>query len=131
MSGRFATITADLLARKGAAMPSAVVAKPLLDWTAPVQHWAPPVRLAAAEPHGSNHQHLHRDEAHYLRKIQIGLSDHDHERLRILSARKEASRQQIVRDALAAYFKKQAHAYGDECRCLRAGEACLNACGSR
>jgi hypothetical protein len=131
MSGRFASITADLLARKGTAMPSAVAAKPLLNWTAPVQHLAPPAHLTAIEPHGDGVPHIHRDDAHYLRKIQIGLSDHDHERLRILSARKETSRQQVVRDALIAYFKKQAHELGTECRCLAAAEPCRNACGSR
>jgi hypothetical protein len=60
----------------------------------------------------------HRDESHYLRKIQVGLPDHDHERLRILSARKEISRQQVVRDALCAYFEAHARAYKGECRCL-------------
>ena len=46
MSGRFASITADLLARKGTAMPSAIVAKPVLDWAAPVRAFAP----SKAEP---------------------------------------------------------------------------------
>jgi hypothetical protein len=127
MSGKFASITADLLARKGTAVPSAVVAKSLIDWNVPVQH------LAAGKPEAAlqDTHSVHRDDAHYLRKIQIGLSDHDHERLRILSARKEASRQQIVRDALCAYFEMQALAYKDECRCLGAAESCQKACGSR
>jgi hypothetical protein len=127
MSGKFASITADLLARKGGAVPSAVVAKPSIDWSAPVQH------LAASRPEPLPHEthSLHRDDAHYLRKIQIALSDHDHERLRILSARKETSRQQVVRDALCAYFENQAREYKEECRCLGAAEPCRKACGSR
>jgi hypothetical protein len=129
MSGKFASITAELLARKGGAVPSAIVAKPLLDWIAPVQT-LPSARLQepATVPHLSA---PHRDDAHYLRKIQIGLSDHDHERLRIVSARKETSRQQIVRDALTAYFEKQAHAYNDECRCLSGAGSCGDSCPSR
>jgi hypothetical protein len=131
MSGRFASITADLLARKGTAMPSAIAAKPVLDWAAPVRAFAP--SKAVPEPMMESHlpgnaHHGHRDDAHYLRKIQIGLSDHDHERLRILSARKETSRQQIVREALGAYFEKQAHEYNDECRCLSGTGSCKTSC---
>jgi hypothetical protein len=131
MSAKFASITADLLARKGGAVPSAFIAKPLLDWTAPVQHRAP--NKLAFEPLEARHEThaVLRDEAHYRRKIQIGLSDHDHERLRILSARKETSRQQLVREALATYFEKQAHAYNDECRCLSGAGSCGNACPAR
>lgn len=125
MSGKFASITADLLARKGTAVPSAVVAKPLIDWNA--QHFA----AVRSEPTSHDVHPLHRDEAHYLRKIQIGLSDHDHERLRILSARRETSRQQIVRNALCAYFEKQAREFKEECRCLGAAESCQKACGPR
>ena len=128
MSGKFASITADLLARKGTAAPSAIVAKPLLDWTAPVQHLAPGRTAHDTAQHHDTHS-AHRDDTHYLRKIQIGLSDHDHERLRILSARKEASRQQIVRDALCAYFETEAHAYRDECRCLSSAGGCQSLCG--
>ena len=130
MSGKFASITADLLARKGGAAPSAIVAKPLLDWGAPMPQFAPakPVRESES-PDRSDAPHIHRDDSHYQRRIQIGLSDRDHERLRILSARKEASRQQIVRDALTAYFEKQAHGYKDECRCLSGARACKANCG--
>lgn len=130
MSGKFASITADLLARKGTAMPSAVAAKPALDWMAPVQYLAMPKPAREPEPHNDAHAPMHRDEAHYLRKIQIGLSDRDHERLRILSARQETSRQQIVRDALCAYFDRQAHEYKDECRCLLNGDSCKTSCCS-
>jgi hypothetical protein len=130
MSAKFASITADLLARKGGAVPSAFIAKPSLDWSVPVRHFVPGKPAHDPEPQREA-QHLHRDEAHYLRKIQIGLSDHDHERLRILSARKETSRQQLVREALATYFEKQAHAYNDECRCLSGAGSCGNACPAR
>jgi hypothetical protein len=129
MSAKFASITADLLARKGGAVPSVIAGKPLIDWNAPVQPFTP-MHDTAADPRHEIHV-LHRDEAHYMRKIQIGLSDHDHERLRILSARKETSRQQVVRDALCAYFEKQAHEYREECRCLAAAGPCQKACGSR
>jgi hypothetical protein len=132
MSGKFASITADLLARKGGAVPSAIVGKPLIDWAASAPQFTQPVHLTHETPLPSaSHHHAdrqHRDDAHYLRKIQIGLSDDDHERLRILSARKETSRQQIVRDALAAYFTQKSHEYGDQCRCLAGAGPCLKAC---
>jgi hypothetical protein len=135
MSGKFAPITASLLARKGAAGPSTIF-KSSLDWHAPIlprPHIVPETRphIAQPAPEAASHRHdetIHRDDAHYLRKIQIGLSDNDHERLRILSARRETSRQQIVRDALVAYFEKQAHDYHDECRCLSGSGPCRNGC---
>jgi hypothetical protein len=133
MSGKFASITADLLARKGGAVPSAIVAKPLLDWTVPPQQYAHVADEPMIQPkvrHHADTPHLHKDDAHYLRKIQVGLSDGDHERLRILSARKETSRQQIVRQALAAYFEKQAQDYGGQCRCLSGAGPCQNGCQS-
>lgn len=128
MSGRFASITADLLARKGTAMPSAVAAKPAIDWTAPIQYFNAPKTAHEPSFHQDVHPHVHRDDAHHVRKIQVGLSDNDHERLRILSARKETSRQQIVRDALATYFEAQAQAYNHECRCLSGTGTCKTGC---
>jgi hypothetical protein len=128
MSGKFASITADLLARKGTAVPSAVAAKSMLDWISSGQDFAPPKPIPDPGPQHEAQSHIHRDDAHHLRKIQIGLSDHDHERLRILSARKETSRQQVVRDALVAYFEKQAHEYKDECRCLSGTGSCKTNC---
>jgi hypothetical protein len=127
MSGKFASITADLLARKGTAMPSAIAAKSAIDWTAPVEYFAP---ITPAHQPVSHHEAPHRDETHHLRKIQIGLPDHDHERLRILSARKETSRQQVVRDALCAYFEAHAQAYKGECRCLSGAGTCKTSCCS-
>lgn len=133
MSAKFASITASLLARKGDAVPSSMT-KPPLAWQTPIPHLGTvvPPPYADAHPvenfaqHGD--YHAPHDEHHYLRKIQIGLSDADHEKLRIVAARLEKSRQQIVRDALAHYYEKLGHEYGNRCACLSKAGPCSRNC---
>lgn len=132
---RFASITADLLARKGEAIPSPV-AKPVLDWHAPLrmngfrpEHAPAPMPMAPPElPAAMSQSAIPPEEHHHPRRIQIGLSEEDHERLRIVAARREISRQQAVREALSEYFEKLGHDYKDECRCISAGGACGKSC---
>jgi len=136
---RFASITADLLARKGEAIPSPL-AKPTLDWHNPLRmngfrpEPAPapaPMHIAAPEtppPAGIAHSTIPMEEHHHPRRIQIGLSEEDHERLRIVAARREISRQQAVREALSEYFEKLGHDYRDECRCISGGGSCAKPC---
>ena len=131
---RFASITSSLLTRKGEALPSSLDKTPL-DWHAPAH-------LESYASHfGSNHHHHHadaplphhgaHDEDHpYLRKIQVGLTDGDHEKLRIVAARQEISRQDAVREALKQYFEKIGHEYRDQCHCLSGAGPCARNCAS-
>ena len=130
MSNKFAAITANLLSRKGDALPSAM-AKTSIDWHAPlpILDQPPPPRFANGYHHpAADHHGAHDDDHPHLRKIQVGLSDGEHEKLRIVSARVEKSRQQVVRDALALYFEKLGHDYKEQCRCLSAATPCGRAC---
>ncbi len=136
-ASRFASITADLLARKGEAIPS-TLSKPVLEWHNPLlmngfrhepANAGAPVIVPVPEsasppvPQGA----IPAEEHHHPRRIQIGLSEDDHERLRIVAARREISRQQAVREALSEYFEKLGHDYKDECRCI-SGSACARPC---
>jgi hypothetical protein len=114
---RFASITSDLLARKGDA-------KPWLPPTAPRQT----VRIepamealelesapcpAASEPH---------DDA-LTKRYALKLAPSEFERLGIIAAKQNISRQQILRHAVQDYLTRIEAQYGAQCACL-AGQPC-------
>ncbi|HEX3675048.1 MAG TPA: hypothetical protein VHU87_12305 [Rhizomicrobium sp.] len=109
---RFAPITADLLARKGAAVPSAV--KQPLAWLyeappppmPPPQHVEPPPQHFALEPGEKPH------------RIMVALSAREYETLGIAAAKKSTTRHQIARAAMDAYFGQLAQEFHDRCRCV-------------
>jgi len=102
-SARFASITSSLLARKGEAKPwQAGAAEPeklALPWPLP----PPPAKE---------------------KSCSVRMSPHDFERLGILAIKTGASRQQLLKDALAEFLASRADDYG--CYCLG---ACDNDCG--
>jgi hypothetical protein len=104
---RFAPITADLLARKGAAVPSA--AKPPLAWL----HEAPPPPLVEPSP-----QHFALEPGEKPHRIMVALSAREYETLGIAAAKKNATRHQIARAAMDAYFGQLAQEFHDRCRCV-------------
>jgi hypothetical protein len=132
-SARFASITSSLLARKGEAMPwnqnqphqpqNQDMEKIPLSWREPVL--PPPVvtqapRPAAALPPAPPPPSKDRS-------CSIRMSAHDYERLGILAVKAGATRQQLLKDALAQFLASQATHFS--CACLGKGEACGNNCG--
>ncbi len=110
---KFASITANLLARKGEAMPSPLPAKQPLAWTPKedAQH-----AHDAKPPHDPNRP----------RRLFVPLSHDEHERLAIAAVKKNATTHQIVHAALEDYFQKLAA--DAQCQCI-AGE-CTRACAA-
>ena len=104
--GKFASITAGLLARKGEAQP----------WPALTAEEPPPLAwrpaLAAPPPPPTEA----KDKSCALRMTQ-----HDYERLGILAVKSGVTRQQLLKQALADFLAARAAQYG----C-----ACLGACNS-
>jgi predicted DNA-binding protein len=100
---RFASITADLLARKGEARPwngvGPDLAKQPLAWEAP----AKPVRRAGEAK---------------LRKVSLRISPHDYERLGILAVKQGKTRQRLLQEAVSRLFTGMTEDYGVSCRCL-------------
>jgi hypothetical protein len=94
---RFASITADLLARKGEATPWPELAKQPLAW-----------EPATAKP-------KRRPE---MRKYTLRISHHDYERLGILAVKQGKTRQRLLQEAVARLFTGMAEDYGGDCRCL-------------
>jgi hypothetical protein len=123
MSGaKFASITSSLLARKGEALPwgnaggnagsNTGMAEPeklSLPWRRHVNETtvSPPPPPPVKE-----------------KSCSIRMSPHDFERLGILSIKTGATRQQLLKDALAEFLASRADDYG--CYCLG---ACDNDCG--
>jgi predicted DNA-binding protein len=104
-SARFASITANLLARKGEARPWSqqdTVATPPL--------WRSEVRAATAMPPPPPPV---KD-----RSCSVRMSAHDYERLGILAVKSGVTRQQLLKDALAEFLVSKAEDYG--CACLGA-----------
>jgi len=122
-SSRFAPITAGLLARKGEAQPWKQVGKVQVEAETvekvsaiPWQPYTPPV-VTGPYPSGKD------------RACSIRMSAHDFERLGILAVKKDTTRQQLLKEALAEFLAAKAQDYG--CACLyNAGGACNQDCGS-
>lgn len=153
MTGRFAAMTASLLARKGDASPSAIPDRekvPIL-WSsagpsverevgrlANVETFAPepqphaPVHIAFGEPikrlsdtpaAPPDHAHEH-DKRH---RVSLALSVQEHEKLGIVAIKRGVTRHQLMREALDYYFEKLAMEYSSDCACIATG-GCRNGC---
>lgn len=112
---RFAAITADLLARKGDARPSANVKQGF--------SWRTETPVVASQP---SHRPGHR--------ITVALSDAEHQALGIAAVKKNVTRHQLVREALDRHLVALAAEYGG-CACIGQGwnhqgwNNCTRECG--
>ena len=119
-SGRFAPITAGLLARKGEAQPWGQVGKAEAEKVSsiPWKPYTPPVVVTAPPPPPDKE-----------RACSIRMSAHDFERLGILAVKKNSTRQQLLKEALAEFLAAKAQDYG--CACLGGSQGlCGNNCGA-
>lgn len=122
MSTRFASITADLLARKGEARPWSQDPLPASGNPPPAwQAGAPPLVARAASIAPAPMQPSPPAE----RSCHLRMSVHDYERLGIIAVKAGSTRQQLLKEALAQYLASQAAHYS--CACLG---ACNNGCGA-
>ena len=113
-SGKFAAITANLLARKGDAAPSAVL---------PVMTAPRPTLVARTEalampepPPFPRDEHPERP-----RRIMVSITQDELEKLGIAAIKKGVSRHDIVRGALDEYFRKIAAELPRPCACMEGG----------
>jgi hypothetical protein len=108
--GKYAHITAELLARKGEARPW-----PALTRAEEMPEYRP-WRPAPAPPPPPPPEIKERNCA-------FRMSAHDYERLGILAVKSGSSRQQLLKDALAQFLAGKAREHG--CACLG---ACTSDC---
>jgi|SRR5579859_200417 len=120
---RFAPITSVLLARKGEAKawdePQAADVQNVA--SIPWRPYAPAVAVPPPPGHDKD------------RSCSIRMSAQDFERLGILAVKKNSTRQQLLKEALAEFLDAKARDYG--CACLRgaqcgSGASCQQDCGS-
>ena len=126
MSAKFASITSSLLARKGEALPwsnsggnsggnnPASMAEPE-KLTLPWRQHVPDVSAAPPPPPPPVKE----------KSCSVRMSAHDFERLGILAVKKDTTRQQLLKEALAEFLAAKAQDYG--CPCLG---ACNQDCSS-
>jgi hypothetical protein len=110
-NGKYAHITAELLARKGEARPwPALTAAEEVPEHRP---WRPAVAPPPPPPEIKE------------RNCAVRMSAHDYERLGILAVKADVTRQQLLKQALEEFLASRAIQYG--CACLG---ACNSNCGS-
>lgn len=126
---RFAPITASLLARKGGAMPSAMVPQAIVPPFAPaaVEH-APRPLASAAPPMAENDHDAQPHDPSRPKKLFLALSHREHERLAIAAVKTGLSRHQLVRDALDAYFEQLSRDMREGCACMSGAAKCGESC---
>ena len=110
---KFAAITANLLGRKGEAVPSVVV---------PVITPARPTLVARGDqPFAS--EPPQPDKTEKLRRIVISITQEELERLCIAAIKTGSNRHDIVRDALNDYFRKLSAEFPHPCACMEGNPA--------
>lgn len=128
---RFAPITADLLARKGMAMPSAMLPqRPEFVRPEFVRPASPPAPKVAPEPvvqHEIDADQPPHDPAR-PKKLFIAMTHREHEQLAIAAVKTGLSKHRLVRDALEIYFEQLALDMGDDCPCITSGFGCRGGC---
>jgi len=127
---RFAPITANLLARKGSAMPSSMMPPALQPpfvpaAVAPVPRPAAPQAQPEIEP---DHEGPQPHDPSRPKKLFIALSHREHERLAIAAVKTGLSRHQLVRDALESYFEQLSRDMQEGCACMSGAKTCSGTC---
>jgi hypothetical protein len=158
VSGKFARITPDLLARKGNASPSVagdaarepVGAIPLRmrlesEIVQPQRTALPPGHdLPVAGDDGtSTKRFFYTPEetggsggggsdihSEKPRRIVLTLTAHEYETLGLVAVKKNTTRHQLAQSALDAYFEWLVSEYGEACSCIVGGALCRCECGS-
>lgn len=109
-STKFAAITASLLARKGDAAPSVV---------APATPPLPPrPALVARDNEPFPFEPQQTDNPEKLRRVMVCITPEELERLDIAAIKKGTKRHDIVRSALADYFRKLSAELPYPCACM-------------
>jgi hypothetical protein len=124
--GKFAAITSSLLARKGEATPCGE--RTPLPWRT-----APPLAQApepAPKPASVSARPVSLPEA--VKRCTVRLSPQDYERLGIMAVKKDVTRQQFLRSALARVLDEIAREFPTGCACIGGcGQSCAESCAER
>jgi hypothetical protein len=125
---RFASITADLLVRKGEAKPWQPISNELPPIVIPQPAAArtmhePAVRAPIAITPNQDFDEQHdqpRKMCGPARRCAIRLTECEYQRLGIIAVKQDVTRQHILRDAVDAYLASAERDLGRSCACLSA-----------
>ena len=121
--GRFAPITAQLLARKGEAVPlpnllsgmTSLVGRPsVVD--APVHDSADVPEIGRMSGPSPTPRRRH--------SIALSVTDEEFEKLGLAAVKKRINKQQLLRLAIDHYLGRLGHEYRAECRCISSHTSC-------
>ena len=126
--GKFAPITAALLARKGEARP----------WGYDGAEGTPQPNAGFFSPHATAPSPAHEEHANDaspppvaiafsqtgdgMRRLTLRVSQADYERLGLIAAKRDLTRQRLLHRMLEDFLAGAAHEYGAQCGCI--GGAC-------
>jgi hypothetical protein len=122
--GKFAPVTAALLARKGEARP----------WGYDRAEAAPEPHAGFFPSHATAPHPLHEEHANDaapspvafafpqtndgMRRLTLRVSQRDYERLGLIAAKRDVTRQRLLHQMLDDFLAGAAHEYGTQCGCI-------------
>ena len=122
--GKFAPITAALLARKGEARP----------WGYDGAEGTPQPNAGFFSPHATAPSPAHEEHANDaspppvaiafsqtgdgIRRLTLRVSQADYERLGLIAAKRDLTRQRLLHRMLDDFLAGAAHEYGAQCSCI-------------
>ena len=139
---RFASITSNLLVRKGEAAPSPIGAGGAGPYVWLADSAAKPAGPAVAadekvadrfvySPDETSVVPLHpHDHSEKVRRIVLTLTAHEYETLGLVAVKKNSTRHQLAQEAMNAYFEWLTAEYGEVCACIAGGALCRCECGA-
>ena len=142
--GKFASLTADLLARKGEAMPSSVIASQAIAFSRPVDQPAAPEQIPARDeldaeifsfamalerpaaseeivPSAEHEKPSSPEKPDKSRRLMVTLSHNEYETLGLIAVKKATTRHRLLRLAFDEYLALLVDEYGGACRCIDSG----------
>ena len=125
--GKFASLTAGLLVRKGEAHPSVILGGPVVNFPASERRQEGPAKheqKPASSRKGASGKPPPREPAVKPRRLMVTLTPAEFETLGHMSVKKGTSRHQLVRNALDEYMSLLSEEYGVECQCIYTGCSC-------
>lgn len=126
--GKFASLTAGLLVRKGEARPSLMAGASVVTLTLPNHpraNVAPlPIQTGRRAGSGNPPPPPPPDDPIKPRRLMVALSPMEFETLGYMSVKKGTTRHQLLRNALDEYMALLGEEYGEDCQCIYTGCTC-------
>ena len=129
--GKFASLTAGLLVRKGEAHPSVLSGSPVVNFPSPERRHGghthehkPTPAPARKTASGKSPPPPPREPPVKPRRLMVTLTPSEFETLGHMSIKKGTSRHQLVRNALDEYMSLLGEEFGGDCQCIYTGCTC-------